>query len=231
MMDNRSSLRDGIPTAEFKRLLRKQPNIIEVGAHDGSTTESFRSLFPLARIVAFEPEPRAVAKFKSRPALRNVTLIERAVGDRNGEATFYRSGGHAPGHDTTDWDASGSLHAPDTLKTTHQWLTFDRQMTVPIVRLDDAIAGEHIDIVDLIWADVQGAERNLIRGAAETLKRTRYFYTECTDRGDYEGQIGLHDMCALLPGFEIVEVFAYDVLFRNKSRWLHPAWRRLIGAI
>src|SRR5262249_29126120 len=151
------------------------------------------------RIIAFEPEPRALAKFKARPTLRDVKLIECAVGDRNGEAIFYRSGGQAPGRDEPDWDASGSLHPPDTLKTTHQWLTFDRQMTVPIRGLDDALAREPIDIVDLIWADVQGAERGLILGARETFKRTRYFYTECTDRGDYEGQIGLHDMCALLP--------------------------------
>src|SRR5262249_35141610 len=156
-MDDRSTLRDGISTAEFKRLLRRRANIIEVGAHDGATTEGFRSLFPHAHIIAFEPEPRALAKFKTRPALHSVKLIECAVGDRNGEAVFYRSGGQAPGRDEPDWDASGSLHPPDTLKTTHQWLTFDRQMTVPITRLDDALAQESIDFVDLIWADVQGA--------------------------------------------------------------------------
>ncbi|HUI96851.1 MAG TPA: FkbM family methyltransferase [Xanthobacteraceae bacterium] len=228
-MIDRSSLRDGIPHLEFKPLLGSASTIVEVGAHDGSSTESFRLMFPRARIIAFEPEPRAIGKFKARPGLQNVTLIESAVGDRNGEAVFHRSSGRAPGHEGDDWDASGSLHEPGTLKTTHQWLTFERQITVPIVRLDDEMARQGVGTIDLIWADVQGAEGDLIRGGRETLKRTRYFYTECTDLGDYVGQVGLHDMCALLPDFEIVEVFAYDVLFRNKNRNLHSRWRRLVG--
>ena len=32
--------------------------------------------------------------------------------------------------------------------------------------------------IDLIWADVQGAEADLIEGGTEALRRTRYFYTE-----------------------------------------------------
>jgi FkbM family methyltransferase len=228
-MNDRSSLRDGIPLAEFRSLLRSPSTIVEVGAHDGATTNGFRSMFPRARIIAFEPEPRAIARFKSRPALKDVTLVECAVGNRNGEATFNRSSGHAPGHVGGDWDASGSLREPGALRTINPWLTFDRKMTVPIVRLDDEMARRGVGTIDLIWADVQGAEADVIRGGLETLKRTRYFYTECTDRGDYADQIGLHDMCALLPNFEIAEVFSDDVLFRNKDRRLHSAWRRLLG--
>jgi FkbM family methyltransferase len=224
----RSAYRDGKPLPEFKSLLPRRPTIIEVGAHDGSTTVGFRRLFPRARILAFEPEPRAIAKFRARAELRDVTLLECAVADRGGQATFHQCSGRPPGYTGDDWDASGSIRKPTGVITAYPWMTFDREITIQVVRLDDV--ARNIDAIDLIWADVQGAEEDLIRGAAETLKRTRFFYTECLESGDYDGQIGLSEICALLPEFEIVEVFAYDVLFRNaalpqaRSWWPRSWW-------
>jgi FkbM family methyltransferase len=225
-MMERGQLRDGKPLAEFRRILPRRPTIIEIGAHDGSTTEGLRHVFPRARIVAFEPEPRAIAKFKSRPSLQGVTLLECAVGDRTGDARFYCSGGRPPGHIGDDWDA---IREPAGVLTAHPWLAFDRQMTVPVVRLDDVVGEYPFDTIDLIWADVQGAEEDLIRGASDTLKKTRYLYTECVDYEGYKGQIGPRELHGLLPDFEIVELFSYDVLLRNKTvpaarRWPRMPW-------
>jgi FkbM family methyltransferase len=221
----RATLRDGKPLHEFKQLLPRRPTIVEVGAHDGSTTLGFRRMFPRARILAFEPEPRAIAKFRSRPELRDVTLLECAVADRNGEAAFYQCGGRPPGYAGDDWDASGSIREPTGAITAHPWMTFDRQITVPVVRLDDALDQHGLETIDLIWADVQGAEEDLIRGALHTLKRTRYLYTECTEGEDYSGQIGLREICGMLPDFDISELFMYDVLLRNKSMPPMKSWK------
>lgn len=187
LVSARAALRDGKPLQEFKQLLPRRPTIIEVGAHDGSTTLGLRRIFPRARILAFEPEPRAIAKFRSRPELRDVTLVECAVADRNGEATFYQCGGRPPAHAGDDWDGSGSIRAPTRAITAHPWMTFDRQITVPVIRLDDALDRHGIETIDLIWADVQGAEEDLIRGAFHTLKRTRLLYAECTEDEEYSG--------------------------------------------
>jgi FkbM family methyltransferase len=227
-MTERGQLRDGKPLAEFRRLLPRRPTIIEIGAHDGSTTAGFRRVFPRARILAFEPEPRAIAKFKAHPRLRGVTLLECAVGDRTGETTFYRSGGRPPGWTGDDWDASGSIREPTGVTAAHRWISFDH-MTVPVVRLDDAVTRDAFDTIDLIWADVQGAEDAVIRGAADTLRRTRYLYTECIDREEYSGQIGLRELYGLLPDFEVVELFLCDVLLRNRTtppakRWPSFSW-------
>jgi hypothetical protein len=53
------------------------------------------------------------------------------------------------------------------------------------------------------------------RGGLETLKRTRFFYTEWSDSELYEGQITLRQLQSLLPGFAVVKVFNEDVLLRN----------------
>jgi hypothetical protein len=70
---------------------------------------------------------------------------------------------------------------------------------------------------DLIWADVQGAEGDLVDGGAETLAQTRFFYTEFSDREWYEGQVSFADLAANLPSFEVVEKFEMDALFRNTN--------------
>ena len=72
-----------------------------------------------------------------------------------------------------------------------------------------------IESIDFIWADVQGAEENLILGGRETINKSHYFYTEYSDRELYEGQVGLDWILNALPNFEVVERFSDDVLLRN----------------
>jgi hypothetical protein len=73
----------------------------------------------------------------------------------------------------------------------------------------------NIPLIDFIWADVQGAEGDVIRGGLATFQRTRYFYTEYIDEELYEGQITLDRMIELLPRWTIVERWSDDVLLRN----------------
>jgi FkbM family methyltransferase len=119
-MTERGQVRDGKPLAEFRQILPRRPTIIEIGAHDGSTTEGLRNLFPRARIMASEPEPSAIAKFKARPQLKGIQLVEGAVGAQNGTVNFYRSGGRPPEYPgVEDWDASGSIRAPAAVTISH----------------------------------------------------------------------------------------------------------------
>jgi len=75
---------------------------------------------------------------------------------------------------------------------------------------------EGIDFIDFIWADVQGAEVDLIRGAETTLARTRFFYTEHSNQELYEGQINLRAMLKLLPNFKLARKYPNDALLKNK---------------
>ncbi len=82
----------------------------------------------------------------------------------------------------------------------------------------DTWAKEHgVTAVDFIWADIQGAEGDLITGGKETLANTRYFYTEYSDEELYEGQPTLAQLQSMLPTFSIVRRYPMDVLFENLS--------------
>ena len=82
----------------------------------------------------------------------------------------------------------------------------------------DTIRRQHkLDIVDFIWADIQGAEEEMIRGGSETLARTRDLYTEYSDDELYEGQITLDQILAMLPRFRVLELWPDDVLLENRD--------------
>jgi hypothetical protein len=90
-------------------------------------------------------------------------------------------------------------------------------MKVETMRLDTFTQRNRITRIDFIWADVQGAEADLIAGATESLKFTRYVYTEYNENEMYQGQVGLRKLIELLPEFEVVVRFPDDVLLRNRS--------------
>jgi hypothetical protein len=69
-----------------------------------------------------------------------------------------------------------------------------------------------------MWVDVQGAEDLVFSGAKETLKRTRYVYTEYSNVELYENQLNLNQLLKLFgDSWEIVHDFGGDVLLKNKD--------------
>jgi 2-O-methyltransferase len=204
-----------LDVANIKNLVQKEnPIILEIGANCGQTTIDFVQHFPNAIIHCFEPDPRAIKKFKRLVNHPNVFLHEIAIGNSNGTITFHQSAG-GEAIDPEGWDHSGSIRAPKAHLEMFPWVRFDNKIEVPIMRLDDWANQHGIDQVDFIWADVQGAEGDMINGAFETLKKTRFIYTEYYNNECYDGQIALTDIYALLNQFLIIAKYENDVLLEN----------------
>lgn len=198
--------------------------ILEIGASHGMHTALFLRDFPGARVHAFEPDPRAVAAFRANIRDRRVTLHEIAIGASNGRAEFHASAGLPPDAGTDlareypkGWDQSGSLRAPTGHKERWPWCRFPRTIKVEVRTLDTWSARHEPGPIDFIWADMQGAEGDMIAGGAATLARTRYLYAEYSDTEIYAGAPNLNQLLDLLPGFEIVRLFPDDVLLRNAA--------------
>jgi hypothetical protein len=68
---------------------------------------------------------------------------------------------------------------------------------------------------DFVWADVQGAESDLVQGGSRFLSASRYLYTEYSNDECYEGQISLPGLLEMLPNFELILRFEMDALLRN----------------
>jgi 2-O-methyltransferase len=206
-----------IKVSELKVLIGKDdPVIIEIGANVGQTTEEFLREMPKAKIYCFEPDPRAIRKFKDRIRSSNVRLFECAIGNKNGFVTFNQSSGEGQ---AKDWDQSGSIRNPKLHLETWPSVKFENRIEVPIKRLDDWASTEDIGLVDLVWADTQGAESDLIDGGSSVLKDTRFFYTEYGAIEWYEGQISLDGICDALDGIglNLFRKFPMDALFLNRN--------------
>jgi FkbM family methyltransferase len=207
---------------ELPRLLGKDdPVILDIGCNDGSHTLEFLRLFASARVYAFEPDPRALASFRSKVNDARAGLFDLAISDEDGVTEFHVSDGVPPAEwkdlRPAGWDLSGSIRKPKEHLAENPWCEFKETISVRTKRLDTWRREEGVESIDFIWADVQGAEENLIRGGAEALRRTRYFYTEYSDRELYEGQIGLREIRGLLPDFDVLYRFSNDVLLKNRA--------------
>jgi FkbM family methyltransferase len=201
-------------------LEKDDPVILDIGCNDGSHTLRFLSLFKHAGVYSFEPDPRAQARFKEKVTDERVRLFEVALAAADGSADFYVSGGY-PSEEwekvmPQGWDMSGSIRKPAEHRKAYPWCTFDQKIEVKTQRLDTWCREAGVDFIDFIWADVQGAEVDLIEGGQTALGQTRYLYTEYSNRELYEGQVRLETILKLLPDFAVATQYENDVLLKNK---------------
>jgi len=196
--------------------------ILDIGANNGWHSAQFSRMFPQAAIHSFEPDTRAIAKFRERVHSPQVVLHEAAIGAADGTAQFHISSGLPPdipaeklAQYAQGWDQSGSLRVPKAHLELWPWCRFEETATVAVRSLDSWAHEHGIGAVDFIWADIQGAAGDMIQGGGETLANTRYLYTEYSNKELYEGEPNLPALLAMLPGFSVLKRYPLDVLLRN----------------
>lgn len=191
------------------------PTILEIGCNSGGDTLAMLRAMPQAKIYCFEPDPRAIARFRKKLGsnLERVRLFEVALSDRSGPIEFHASGG---GAFPEGFDQSGSIRRPKNHLVEYPLVSFGKTITVQTLTLDDWCSQNDITNVDFIWMDVQGAEGDVIAGARNILQKTRFLYTEYSNNELYEGQLSLKQLMALLPLFDIIAKYPGDVLLRNR---------------
>jgi len=206
---------------KLKIILDKDdPMILEIGCADGLDSLGFLDQFKNIKLFCFEPDPRNIDSFKKRINDSRCKLFEIAIGSENKEIDFYQSSGKPSSKPMgTDWTLSGSLKKPKGHLISHPWCKFNKAIKTRCQKLDTWIRENNIDSIDLIWADVNGAERNLIDGGKETFKITQYIYTEFGPENTelYEGGINKNIIKSLLPDFEEILINENNVLLRNKN--------------
>jgi FkbM family methyltransferase len=179
---------------------------VELGAHRGGDT-AWMADIPGVAIHAFEPDPR-----NHQPPRPNVTLHRAAIAEHDGRGSLILSQQRSG----QEWTCSSSIKSPKNHLRRFP-VTFGGSIEVPLVALDTFYAQHSLDLIDFIWADIQGAEGEMIRGGQRALARTRYLYTEYSDDELYEQQVTLKEILDLLPGFRVLELWPEDVLLENRD--------------
>jgi FkbM family methyltransferase len=183
---------------------RGQKLFLELGSHRGTDT-AWMAAIPDVTIHTFEPDPR-----NESPCLPNVISNRAAVAERDGVCRFVLS---KTGWGQ-EWTHSSSIRAPKFHLSRYP-VTFGEAIEVEAVSLDSYARRTGLGRVDFIWADIQGAEGDMVRGGRDLLARTRYVFTEYSDDELYEGQATLDEILELLPEFRVIELYEDDVLLEN----------------
>jgi FkbM family methyltransferase len=207
---------DPIEKSKIRELVGDSPVILEIGCHSGADSREFLQHIPEASLYCFEADPRPIAAFKMQSLYFDprCKFFEFAISDEDGEAEWFMSG---PGRGR-DWDFSSSLCRPTGHLERWPDIKFDRRIIVKTQKLDTWLDDHpEIDVIDFIWADVQGSERMLIKGAQEALRRTRFLYTEYYEKPMYEGQPSLDEILFLLKTYKCVGVWEDNALLENQD--------------
>jgi FkbM family methyltransferase len=135
----------------LESLLDEDSNCVDVGGHRGGVLEQIVRLAPRGRHIVYEPLPEFCENLRRR--FPEVTVREAALSDRSGERTFIYVR-NQPG-------LSGfRRRAYPTTPTVEE-------ITVRTERLDDSLPEGYDPTV--IKIDVEGAEREVLEGAIETI--------------------------------------------------------------
>lgn len=229
---------------KIKELLNKEdPVILEIGAHKGVDTKRFLEEFEKISIYCFEPDPRCIKVFKNNINDKRCALIEAAVSNKDGNTILHMSSGYNPGrlsrfynliktlhleniliNEEEEWDFSSSIKKSISNSKKYPWLTFNKEVIVKTIMLDTWVKENNISYIDFIWADVQGSEKDMIEGAANTLKIVKYLFTEYGEKDTYPEALSREETITQLKKYDFELVPAYsskekrgDLLFKNKS--------------
>lgn len=166
--------------------VRSDPMILDCGSNIGMTILYFKHVYPQARIVGFEPDPRVFPLLQEnmdRNHLKDVKLMPAAVAGKEGSLRFFSDG---------KYGSCLSEHltgVPPEGWSEHQ---------VPSIRLRDYLK----DPVDFLKMNIEGAEWEVLADSEDRLGQVREMVIE------YHHQPGLprtlHKILELLhrQGFE-----------------------------
>ena len=139
----------------ISNLIENNGHIIDVGANIGYHSICWSAMIPNYHVHSFEPgkETFDLLEFNvEKNQKNNIILMNVAVSDKSGIATFYHCSD----------DAYSSLK--DT-KRKEIVSTYE----VKVITIDDYVKSHNLENVSFIKIDVEGLEHNVLIGAKETL--------------------------------------------------------------
>lgn len=185
------------PYDDLVRLHRGRPvrRIMDIGAHTGETIARWLACFPEAQIDGVEPTPSTFQRLGDRFAREpRATLHQLALGSAEGEARLYASD-----HDDAQ---ANSLRRP-LLANWPEGTQID-ELEVRCATLDALTRELGIETIEILKLDVEGAEDQVLEGAASLLREQRIGALVCELRffPQFEGQPLLADLVTQLAAHD-----------------------------
>tara|TARA_B110000196_G_C21119734_1_gene652525 strand:- start:826 stop:1536 length:711 start_codon:yes stop_codon:yes gene_type:complete len=146
------------------QILKDNPTIFDVGAHEGESITRFKKIFKKPKIHSFEPQIKSFAILKK---LQNDNIIVNncALGSKEDLKKFYINSN----------DATSSFVPIDTSSKHLKGIKTIDNEKINIKTLDDYVLKEKINYIDLLKIDVQGYETEVLLGSLKSLSNKIHF--------------------------------------------------------
>ncbi len=175
--------------------------VIHAGACRGGESQILYNTY-WREFVAIEPDSRNIQDL--RRALHDVEQTHGfrahvwpfAVSDHNGRVTLHICNNK----DGSPWSESNTIKEVLLHHQQSPELDWSSEQEVGCCCLDSLWFNMDEPVVHLLFSDVEGAEKEMITGAQDMLRKTRWFFTEFSHAERYEGALGLEDTFKMLPG-------------------------------
>ena len=130
--------------------------ILELGSRDGLQAVEFANHYPNSVIYAFECNPYSVPTVKNNiKEYNNINLQQYAVSDKTETIDFF------PCHSNV---GASSIYEPSGKYDKWEKYYLSDTIQVQAIRLDEFLKKNNINSVDLVFADLQGAELKALIG-------------------------------------------------------------------
>jgi len=207
------------------------PVVVEIGAHYGEDSLRFLETFTDIKLYCFEPDPRNVQIFNKHITDSRVQLFPIALSDKKGTLPFYPSYEDSDDLEVPekyDWISPEdyndmALNSSGASSLKRGWKNAGPPIDVVAERFDNWYARANLDKIDLIWIDVQGAEREVVVGMGAEIKNVKFLWIEYGELA-YEDAMTRSQTVELFEkkGFDVLEDFpdtptSGDIMFYNKG--------------
>lgn len=174
--------------------------VIDVGAAVGNWSIDLQKHLPGAQFLLFEAAPFHAAALRkiSRP---NFSVEYAAASDHKGHVSFAL-------------DPSNPLGGGASSTATEE-----HTATVPCITIDEAVASRALTGPYLVKLDTQGHEREILRGAAETIRDTSMLWIETYGVGQ-PGRPPFDELCLDLRELGFRAAGMADVMVRPSDEML-----------
>ena len=154
--------------------------LVDVGAHEGETSNLFSKYLNIKKIYCFEPSSINYNNLKKKIVKKeNIFLFNFGLGDRDGEENFNQL--EESSSSTLVELNQKSKYFLKKKKILNLFIKKNFKIfsqTVNIMKLKNFMHNKSIKYIDILKIDTEGYEMKVIKGAEEKIKNIEYIYFE-----------------------------------------------------
>jgi FkbM family methyltransferase len=183
--------------------------VIDIGANKGQFALTIHALFPEASIYSFEPLPDCYQKMLHRlQGVKNFSAYNIGIGDSSDELTF-QANAFTP--------SSSFLPMKNAHKELFPFTQNIQKIKVKVQTLDSITQTIPLTEPLLIKIDVQGYEKQVLRGGEQTIKQAKIIIIETSFEELYEGQALFDEIYRQLTDWGFVYVGCLHQLYNPQD--------------